>query len=294
MNTNLKHPDRARGDLIDAYLADVASHPHHCQTIGYLPSMLVNITLPHTNPKTSIFERKNGNLTLRMLAGASSGLPFGMYPRLMLTWVCTRSVLNRSPTVALDHTLTGFLCDTLGIKKGRANQLVIDQVKRLFDCGITTETSLKKGHFSTRKMWIAEELDLDDDSHLHDVPWSKMSADMWRNEVTLSNKFYHACIDNAVPIDLKAYAALRGSPLAMDIYVWLTYRMATLHEPSHPITWRNLMAQFGSDYADAWAFKQNFVKALTSVNRLYKTNTQATKKGLILYPGSPHVAHPRI
>ncbi len=35
----------------------------------------------------------------------------------------------------------------------------------------------------------------------------------------------------AVPIDLRALNALKGSPLALDIYSWLTYRMSYLRKP---------------------------------------------------------------
>jgi hypothetical protein len=58
-----------------------------------------------------------------------------------------------------------------------------------------------------------------------------------------------------VPIDLRAYKALRGSPLAMDIYTWLTYRMSYTTRRTRPIRWEALMGQFGSRFTGEGAVR---------------------------------------
>jgi hypothetical protein len=50
------------------------------------------------------------------------------------------------------------------------------------------------------------------------VPQEKNEAGKWQSQVRLSNEFFEECIKSPVPMDLRAYKALRGSPLAMDVY----------------------------------------------------------------------------
>lgn len=60
-------------------------------------------------------------------------------------------------------------------------------------------------------------------------------AGTWTSKVRLSDSFFRECIAKPVPIDLRAYKALRGSPLAMDVYTWLTYRLSYTERRSRPI-----------------------------------------------------------
>ena len=56
--------------------------------------------------------------------------------------------------------------------------------------------------------------------------------------------------NGCLPLDAKIVAALRRSPLSLDAYAWLTYRLARLqHETLIP--WRPLEAQFGGIQAPA-------------------------------------------
>ncbi|MGH8305788.1 MAG: replication protein RepA, partial [Steroidobacteraceae bacterium] len=50
-----------------------------------------------------------------------------------------------------------------------------------------------------------------------------------------------------VPIDMRAMKALKRSPLALDIYFWLTYRLSYLRH-ARVIPWAALQLQFGSSY----------------------------------------------
>jgi hypothetical protein len=68
--------------------------------------------------------------------------------------------------------------------------------------------------------------------------------------VTLSEHFFNEVIDRPVPIDMRAIKALKQSPMALDIYTWLTYRASYLKRPT-VIPWSSLALQFGSDYSRA-------------------------------------------
>lgn len=87
---------------------------------------------------------------------------------------------------------------------------------------------------------------------------------------------------------LRHLAKLR-SPLALDIYTWLTYRMSYLREPTE-IGWAALQMQFGADYASVDEFRRKFLQKLRVVKELYPTAKVAPAEGgLSLWPSPPHV-----
>jgi hypothetical protein len=86
--------------------------------------------------------------------------------------------------------------------------------------------------------------------------------------------------------------ALSKSPMALDIYVWLTYRMSYLRRDT-TIPWPALQAQFGADYERTRDFKTAFVEHLRKVLTVYPdAKVQPVEHGLVLHPSPPHV--PRI
>ncbi|EEF21789.1 conserved hypothetical protein [Ricinus communis] len=169
-------------------------------------------------------------------------------------------------------------------------------MKRLFGSLVTaqyTGSSEGKG-FTVRNVLIADEFELDEEEAVGLwVPQRKSEAGAWRSKVRLSNNFYKECIDRPVPVDLRAYKALRGSPLAMDVYIWLTYRMSCTERRTRPIRWEALMAQFGSRYESDQAardFKKGFLKALKLVQLVYPSaRVLLVDNGLVLLPSPPHV-----
>jgi len=90
-----------------------------------------------------------------------------------------------------------------------------------------------------------------------------------------------------------ALKALKRSPMAIDIYCWLTYRMSYLRRPTS-IPWELLQAQFGCDYPDTAQgkahFKQKFNQHLKSVLVVYpEAKLEASKDSLTLKPSKTHV-----
>ncbi|MEW1813417.1 replication protein RepA, partial [Pseudarthrobacter phenanthrenivorans] len=96
-----------------------------------------------------------------------------------------------------------------------------------------------------------------------------------------------------VPVYTAALKALSGSPLRMDLYVWLAYRMATLRGPV-TITWAQLAGQFGGEYAQLRQFKAKLIKHLDAVRVVYpRARVAVTDAGLRLHPSATHVARKR-
>ena len=90
-------------------------------------------------------------------------------------------------------------------------------------------------------------------------------------------------------LDLRALKALKGSPLALDIYSWLTYRMSYLRKPCL-IPWEALQTQFGADYGRLRDFKRKFLGHLADVLQIYPAARLSEQPpGLSLRPSPTHL-----
>jgi hypothetical protein len=293
-------------EVIETHLAIEAEDAKQAQSLGFMARALVIATMPYKDPKTDVFKRKNGDFSLRIVAGYEGGIPYGIYPRLLVSWVTTESVKKKSPIIELGDSLRGFLRDVLDLRsngggaRGSASR-VSEQMKRLFGSLITAQYTGTQGNrgFTLKNVLIAQDLELNEDefsgipSEGLWTPQERHEAGTWQSKVRLTDNFFQECIKNPVPIDLRAYKALRGSPLAMDIYTWLTYRMSYTQQRSRPIRWEALMMQFGSGFTTEQAvrdFKKGFLKALKLVQIVYpQANLEIRDNGLVLLPSQPHI-----
>lgn len=322
-------------DVIDESFAIEAEDAKKAGALGFMARALVNATLPYKDPKRPIFERRNGQYVLRMMGGNDNGLPYGVYPRLLMSWITTEAVRTKSPELELGESLSAFLRDVLGLQRGGGkrgpNARVSEQMERLFSTLITATYTGDRGRsFNLRNVLIVDEASIDRETALllddaasgsprrlaagaksqagaqdgdeDDRLWTPQSREdvgRWKSRVVLSARFYQEIIERPVPIDLRAYRALRGSPVAMDLYTWMTYRMSYIERSTRPVPWEALMLQFGSDYAvdpndpkrAVREFRnKSFKPALGVVREIYpEANFEMTDRGLILHPSKPHV-----
>jgi hypothetical protein len=309
-------------ELIATQLAIEAEDAKSAGALGYMARALVVATMPYKDPKADAFTRQNGDFRLRIVAGYEGGIPYGIYPRLLLSWVATEAVRKQSPVIELGDSLRIFLREVLDLRssgggaRGSASR-VTEQMKRLFGSLVTAQYSGTQQHrgFVLRNVLIADGLELDE-AELADIDrpepvdqpaqpgaegslWTPQAGDeagQWRSKVRLSQGFFTECIENPVPIDLRAYKSLRDSPLAMDVYTWLTYRMSYTQRRTKPMRWESLMGQFGSGFnlADPQQakrdFKKAFLRALKAVLVVYpEAKIEVTETGLVLLPSRPHI-----
>ena len=322
--TGMQMPKWVR-EVIDESFAIEAEDAKKAGALGFMARALVNATLPYKDPKSPIFERRNGDYVLRMIGGNENGLPYGVYPRLLISWLTTEAVRTQSREIELGESLSYFLHHVHGVSRGGgprgANVRVSEQMERLFSTLITagySGSSSGRG-FNLRNVMIVDSASLDpdtarmideaaeaeadeaarpevDSSRLW-TPQAREDAGRWKSRVVLSPQFFREIIERPVPIDLRAYKVLRGSPVAMDLYSWLTYRMSYLSRSTHPIPWQALMLQFGSGYSagdEAARIREfrnkSFKPALKVVQEIYpQARIDVEERGLILHPSSPHI-----
>jgi hypothetical protein len=105
----------------------------------------------------------------------------------------------------------------------------------------------------------------------------------------LSERFYSELVQHPVPIDLRAVRALRQSPMALDVYSWLTWRFYALSRRTQ-IPWEALQMQFGTEIKSIRKFRQTFNDALKQVLTVYPAaKVEPTTSSLILLPSNTSI-----
>lgn len=259
--------------------------PRESGSIGFMTRAMVQATMPHRDPRSNEFRRRNGNYTLIMMAPAEIGLPYGALPRLILSWVSTEAVRTRRPDVVLGDSLAAFMRE-LGLTAtgGRRGTIprVKQQIQRLFSTSISCI-------YSGESHWANVGFRIADETRLWWHPKDPDQLDLWHSRVILGASFFQDLIDHPVPVDTRALKALRRSPLALDIYCWLTHRMSYLRKATL-VPWSALAEQFGADYGREDNFRAAFLDALRKVLTVYcLARVLSTPIGLLLEPSQPHV-----
>ena len=249
--------------------------------LGFMARAMTLCTLPHSKPKEQEFTRRNGNYTMSMVAPKAIGLPYGTIPRLLLAWISTEAVRTKSRTLILGDSLSHFLKE-LGLSRSGGTRGDItrfkDQLKRLFSCNVSCNYH-SKDHDAGMGFMIA------DDYSLWWHPQEPSQAGLWESTLTLSEKFFQEITQAPVPIDMRVLKALKRSPMALDVYAWLTYRTGYLKNTT-AISWDQLKMQFGAEYGLKKNFKAAFTDALRKVQLVYPgANISTTDAGIILKPG---------
>lgn len=272
--------------LIAESLAIEAEEAVKAGALGFMARALVQATLPHRRVAGNEFTRRNGAFTLNLLAPSAVGLPYGTVPRLLLAWLTTEAVRTRSREILLGDSLSGFMRELdlvpTGGRWGSITRLK-SQTQRLFSA---TVSCTYQGKDSTGLMGYR----IADKAMLWWHAKAPEQAALWQSSVALSEPFFREVIEHPVPVDMRALKALKRSPLALDMYAWLTYRMSYLNRDTE-IPWPALAAQFGADYKRVRDFKAAFLLELRKVLAVYpEAKAEEGSTGLLLKPSRPHIA----
>lgn len=242
---------------------DVAFDDDHEAELGFMARLLVQATLPHSNPgDVTGWGRRNGALSLLIQPGLTMGkdgqpravgLPYGSVPRLLLAWITTEAVRTKQRDLILGDSLSGFMRQLglipAGGRWGTITRLR-EQMRRLFSARIIV-TYERPGLDGNAAFQVADRAITFWD------PKQPDQAALWRSVVTLSEGFYAEIVHHPVPLDMTVLKALTRSPMAIDIYVWLTYRMSYLRRTT-TIPWQALEWQFGADYGPRQVMEQDY------------------------------------
>lgn len=267
--------------------------------IGYLTRLLTQTNLPYKDPgDIPVWSRHNGSVHLLVEPGQRLGAdgvyhpiyPYGILPRLLLIWMSSQAVKTKSPTLVLGSSLTNFMRE-LGLKPtgGKSGSItrLRDQMERLLKARLSVE--VKDGLHRDRAGQISVALRWDlfwgtkDDAQEPLLP----------STIQLSADFFDEIVAHPVPLNMGAIAALRGSPMRLDIYAWLTWRLSYMPRPT-VVPWDSLMLQFGSNLGNTkqgrQQFRRDFSAHLREVLLVYRdAKVEPTDAGLAMRPSRPHV-----
>lgn len=271
---------------------------------AFMARQLVQCTLPHRDPgDVPLWRRKSGDVSLAiqpgpdMKTGKLLGYPYGSLPRLLLFWITTEAVRNRSKRLELGNSLSAFMrelglipASESGGKRSDAKRLR-NQMQRLFGCRISFDQDLSRGDGTEGKRWLHMEV-APEGEYWWD-PKQPAQGALWGSWIELGEKFFQAIISAPVPVDMRALRGLKRSPLALDLYSWATYRVYQVNRKGSPtfIPWKGLMQQLGTEYSSVDDFVKYAKQAFRSVRTVYPNLKMGNARGgFWLHPSLTAVA----
>jgi hypothetical protein len=254
------HPDKRGQVMLSNLLTELqGGKPQEGPEISYYSPELIQCTLPHSDPKANHWIRKNGHYALIVQSGIDSegnhfGVPYGSFPRLVLAHIITRVVATHERRIELSSHFGRFLKEVgyVGDHRGDkpSGRRIRDQLIRLLRASITfeyKEGSALQGRYSAADIKVAPKFDLWWDFK------NKEQDSLFGSWIELSEDFHRAILNSPVPLSTEVLKALKKSPLAIDVYMWASYRLFSMQANNRDqlhVTFGQLQGQFGTGIAE--------------------------------------------
>ena len=258
------------------------------QRIGIMHAGFAMCALPHKEIAETQWMRNGAGVKLLVESGTDAdmqpvGIPFGSIARMILLYLQTEAVKTRSRDIELGRSMNSWLSN-LGIDSGgRQYSLVREQSKRLSLCRLTFYRETANATMVTNGSFVRDAI----------IPSGNRTGEqqltLWREAVRLDEGFYQSLIEHPMPVREAAIREIGGRSMAIDIYVWLAYRLYRLEKPT-PISWAALYTQFGAGYAQIRQFRSKFKEPLALALAAYpEAHVTINDTGVTLCPSAPAV-----
>jgi hypothetical protein len=281
--------DRQVVEAASAYMSDEDA------SVGFLYSGWCQAALPHRRLPDSKGWQVDGDrfcliVEPGMRRGPSGepvhiGVPFGSRARLILIYLQSEALRTGSREIVLGKSLRDWM-ERMGIPVGGKNlSAVREQTERISRCRLTFE--IRQGN----RVGLANQNIMDSAIFLEPTDDEAQSS-LFAQTARLSELFFEGLKRHPVPIEEAAIGAISNNSMAIDIYVWLAYRLHSLSKPT-PLSWRALKTQFGAGFAQMNNFKAKFLPNLRLAMAVYpdaRVMVEESGKGLVLHPSKPPVA----
>lgn len=217
---------------------------------------------PHSaHAAATNYTRRNGGVTV----ACEGKIPYGSYARILLLWICTQAVITKTRVIKFP-TITKLL-NELGLSKhGKLVHAINEQIDLLRGCKITYHRAGQPAP----------------------ITLYKVEPD---GSIMLSGAFYSRLTHAPVPVDIHALTSIRKSTLAMDLLMFLSYRLPKIDADNAVDIGLDLLAkQLGSDYKHDYHFRDALKKALVAVYEIYPAaNVMLLNDRLRMTYSLPHV-----
>ena len=247
--------------------------------------------LPHKEINERLWRRDGHRVTLHVETGYTReakpiGIPYGSKARMILIYLQTQAVRTQSQEVELGKSMRAWM-NAMGMLAtgGATYKVVSEQARRIAACRLTFFTTVPGGEVRTNGAFVESEFSLA--GAINDE-----QPTLWQESVRLNKAFYNSLIEHPVPVSETALRFIGSKSMAIDIYIWLAYRLHSLSKPT-PISWAALYSQFGAGFRQIKHFKPTFFDNLQLALAVYQdAKLNVTDEGIVLYQSRPPVARP--
>lgn len=245
-------------------------------------------SLPHKRIQEGLWKRDGYRTTLlvesgRTRTGGVIGVPYGSIARLILLYLQTEAIRTNTPEVELGRSMKswmGRMSLTIG---GKTYQLVTEQARRISACRLTFFTDRENGAESRHNGAFVQDAITFTNVVDNDQP------SLWQDRVRLDPSFWRSLKEHPVPVREEAIQAIGTRSLAIDVYIWLAYRLHSLSK-STPVSWAAIHTQFGAGFRLVRQIKPTFLEALGLALAVYpEARVDTDKQGVVLHPSPPAV-----
>lgn len=250
--------------------------------VGFTHAVFTQCFLPLRKPKDpTIHQAKHGRATLLIEAGRlydpktgdfiQQTVPYGPAARLCFAHINNHIIRSKAAADAVAVPLGESLREFFRTNKlsigGKNAQQIVQQMHNIAAAHIAIGWKTTDNHAKQKRMpAIAEEIDfwLEKDDQ---------QRTLWQPTITLNEQYVLAIREHKVPHDMRALVGLYANPRAMDIYLWLSYRLPTVKNAEGVFVpyWgeNGLQAVFGQGISDKHKFKQAFLDGLKKTLEFY-------------------------
>ncbi len=199
-----------------------------------------------------------------------------------MLYLQTEAIRTGNPEVVLGRSMNAWLTKMAITSGGRTRELVTEQARRISACRLTFFTERGPAEYRQNGAFVRDAISL---SGLMDGA----QPSLWQDRVRLDEGFWTSLRAHPVPVREEAISAIGTRSMAIDVYIWLAYRLHALGGPMK-VTWQAVFSQFGAGFQFLRHFKPRFTESLKIALAVYpEAQVDVVTEGLILRPSAPAV-----
>jgi hypothetical protein len=277
---------KAERQAIDAAISIMAEEETR---LGITHAGFALTSLPHKRTDDAFWKREGHRTTLLVESGRDRkgdiiGVPYGSIARLILLYLQTEAIRTGSPDVELGKSMKSWMGRMSLTTGGKTYQLVTEQARRISACRLTFFADRENGAEARHNGAFVQ-----DAISLSGVLSDESQPSLWQDRVRLDAGFWRSLQEHPVPIREEAIKAIGTRSLAIDVYIWLAYRLHSLGKTT-PVSWQALHGQFGAGFRLVRQLKPTFTEALQLALAVYpEARVDMEKEGVVLHPSPPAV-----
>lgn len=237
--------------------------------LTFVPPLFAQLYLPQRAILSHTWTVENPNYRLTISTSEKRQIPYGCFPRLLLAYISTEIIRKGNPEIDLGKSQRELLTRLGFLNTGHYIRLFDQAALDLFSSQI--ELQIKNPRATSQKEIQGDYLFFKVARRL--LLWENQSdgeKKEWTKKLFISQDFFNY-VDKArgVPINYLRLSSLNKSALAMDLYVWLLYRLYILQRSRNQhclLTFEELKQQFQPNSSQSsFHFKAKFLNCLSMV-----------------------------